>query len=264
MEMISVLKGIMSRSLRYIAASPDGTDNDEGPRFGLRNELYVASLFSGDDTLFADEGSYFVAGSAVVAGSPGNTVQPGTGLATIATLTSFTDLSPFILMQNANSVNSQLRQYLKYLKLIVTAAGTAGASIRFAYKIDQQNAQRYTSGGSKLVPFGVNGDEAEVSNANIYAGALVATAASPAARGPMGNALLRPVIPVVGDTYLMTFGDVDAPVGSLAPAGTAIADRIVRCPPAVIGPQEWFAGHIWLPSQSAASSYEVEIGYVER
>jgi hypothetical protein len=242
--------------------APEGQETEFVRQFRY-NEQAVVPIGSDDENL-AQEGSEFVAGSARVFGTPTDTIQPGTGLATIAAQASFADTAPFLLIKNTAPAGSGIRIALKYVKLINTAIGTAGASIRWASKLDDVNPLRYTSGGSKLVPINVNMDDNSPSYTDIYAGALVAIAATGSARGPFGNAILRPVIPVVADTYLITFGRNDSPVGGLIPSGATISDRVVNSPSAIIGPQQWYAGHLWLPSQSAASSWEVEVKFSVR
>lgn len=226
-----------------------GEAEARGGRYG---EQYVLSVVPKMHNL-ADEGTYYIASSPT----------PGTGLPTIAALTALVDTSPFIFVRNNFSVTDPLRKriYLDYLKLICTAAGTAGASIRYAVKIDSSRIGVPT-GGTLITPNNVNMDFNQWSQAQIYAGALVA----PAANSPrlLGSGLIRPVIPVVGDTYIINFGGMDPSVGSLAPAGTANSDRVFSHAPVSIGAQQIANLHIWLPSQSAASSYECELGYWER
>jgi len=181
---------------------------------------------------------------------------PGTGLATIAALASLSDTSPFI------QVNSGAAPvFFDYLKLTATAPGTAGTAIRYAIKSDALKAA--PTGGSQLTPTNAQiGLSTATPGFSVYAGALVAAAASAAKLHSHG--LVRPVIPVIGDTYLFKFGAVDQGVGSMAPAGTAICNSYVGVPPMMLGPNKTMQFHIWLPSQSAASSYELELGLWER
>lgn len=206
--------------------------------------------FATKSSTLAKDGQYFVATSPT----------PGTGLATIAAQASFADTAPFILINNAHPTKVIT---LDYIRLTVTAAGSSGTNISWAVKTDGVNASRYTSGGSTLSPKNVNQSSGEASSALIYAGAVVAAAVSSSAR-LLGHGILRTVIPVVGDTYLWTFGgDFGAGTGGQVISGTAPASIAVGLSPVQIGPTQWFALHIWLASQSAASSYEVEIGYIE-
>lgn len=201
-------------------------------------------------TTLAKDGQYFVTTSPT----------PGTGLATIAAQASFADTAPFILINN-NDPTKYL--YLDYIRLTCTAAGTAGTNISWAVKTDGVNATRYTSGGSTLTPKNPNTGSGQASSAIVYAGAIVAAAVSSSAR-LLGHGLFRTVIPVVGDSYTIKFdGDFGGGTGGQVLSGTAPAQVIAGHAPVLIAPTHWVAFHIWLASQSAASSYEVEIGHLE-
>lgn len=185
---------------------------------------------------------------------------PGTGIASLTAPTTYDDTKPFLLINNAHASRTLT---LDYIKLVCTAPGTAGTALNYVHKIDGVNASRYTSGGSTLSPKNVNQGSSEASSAVIYCGAIVAIATSSAAR-KLGSGVIRPVIPVIGDTYLFTFNAFfGAGLGGQAVAGTAIANVIIPSGPILIAPTGWYALHLWLPSQSAASSYEAEVGFVE-
>ena len=141
-------------------------------------------------------------------------------------------------------------------------AGTGGSSIRYNVKTDTVRATAPT-GGTTIVPVNANSDAGNLSKAAFYAGALVAAAASSSAR-LLGGGLIRPAIPVIGDTYVINFGGHEFGLTSMAPAGVAIAQMQFGHAPIVIGPQQAMYFHLWLPAQSAASSYEIECGYWER
>jgi len=74
----------------------------------------------------------------------------------------------------------------------------------------------------------------------------------------------RTVIPVVGDSYILNFGGTDGGGTSPTLNGANPVTNVMRAPPVVISPQGWLQYHIFLPSQSAASSWEIEMGYWER
>jgi hypothetical protein len=190
----------------------------------------------------AESASYFTALSAT----------PGTGLATIAALTTESDTSPFIQINaGAKAV------FLDYLLLTVTAPGTAGTSLRFSMRTDVAKAA--PTGGSQLVlSYTRRVANLPAPSLSVWAGALVAAAAGTPLRHC--SRLVRPVIPVIGDQYLIKFGGIDFGVISLLESGTAIADRYVAAPPMIVDPAFTGQIHIWLPGQSAASSYEVELG----
>lgn len=229
-------------------------DNDDVEQRGSRYGDTIGMLVSPKGLVAADEGSYFIA----------TNPTPGTGIATLAAPTTFVDTSPFLILQNnwtATDPRSR-RIYLDYLRLQCTAAGTNGSAIRWAIRTDT-STNRWTSGGSTLTPVNVNQDDGTSSKAVINVGALVASAATGAAR-LLGSSLIRPVIPVVGDTYVINFGGHENGLNSLAPAGVAIANVQINTSPVVIGPGQVMLFHLWLTAQSAASSYEIELGYIER
>lgn len=213
----------------------------------------IVAPLHGKQHPLADEGSYFVA----------RNPTPGTGIATAAAPTALSDTVSFLTLFN-NAAASQVpsrRIYLDYLKLIVTAAGTAGTAVNLTLKID--NIQRFTSGGTAITPTNPNMDLTTASAAICNAGALTTTAASSAVR-IVGHQQMRPVIPVVGDTYVFNFGGSAHAVGANIINGTAPATLVFPMAPVIIGPQHTAVWSLWLPTQSAASSYEIELGYWER
>lgn len=253
----------MSTEVLNLVEASRALPNPVGDRVPVevRGTRYGEPMFqplTGKTIPYADEGSYNVLTSPT----------PGTGIATIAVLTTLVDTSPFFLVQNTWGADDTAakRLYPDYLKLICTAPGTAGASLRYAVKIDQARADRYTSGsGLGTVPLlaqNPNMGAGAASKANFYAGALVA-ATAPQSR-LLSNGFIRSVIPVIGDTYLFDFGATNMNLSGGIVGGTAIYNGVFPVAPTVIGPQQWMAFHIWLPSQSAASSYEIEFGYWER
>jgi hypothetical protein len=200
----------------------------------------------------ADRLAYFVASNPT----------PGTGLATIAALVALSDTSPFIQINTGSK-----GVYLDYLILTNTAPGTAGASIRCAVKTDLLKAA--PTGGTLLTPAcsrrltstaGVP-VAAATPLCSIWAGALVAAAAvTPILHC---SRLIRPVIPVINDMYVIKFGASDYGVSSLVSNGTLNSDRYIPFPPVIVDPNMTGQVHIWLPSQSGASSYEIELGFAE-
>lgn len=199
----------------------------------------VAILSSTSHEL-AEEGAYFTAKNPVA----------GTGLATIAALTTLADASPFAVVKSgAKSV------LFDYLRLTCTAAGLGGTALRFAVRTDGTKAD--PTGGTALGPVNVNQYSTAPAVATAFAGPLAAVAASGAIREPMA-VLLKNAIPAVGDSFLIKFGAGDMGV-------SADASRVyVGAPPIMIGANQLAAFHIWLPGQTAASSYELEIGLWER
>lgn len=200
----------------------------------------------------ADEGSYFVT----------TNPTPGTGLPTIAAPTTFSATSPFVLIYNSAAPVTGKRVYLDFLRLICTAPGTGGTALHCAVTLDANRTDKWTSGGSLLTPVNPNMDTDRASIVQVRAGALVA-AAAPLAR-LLGHFPLRTAIPVINDVYTINFGGQEFVGDGVLVSGTAIAQRYLPHAPVVIGPGQWAAVHLWLPSQSVASSFEVELGHWER
>lgn len=204
-----------------------------------------------DPRLHADEGTYFICCNAT----------PGTGLAGHPAPTDISVVTkPLVYVKNGSSTANGKRLYLHYIKLTVTAAGTAGSNVLFAEEIDGTTT-RYTSGGTQLTPLCTNMDEDNPSNSDIvvYAGPVVAPAASTSQR-EIGSGEVRTVIPVVGDTYTFVYGAPFPAVGSgTVLSGTAPASIVIYRPPVILGPSQQFLHHQAQASQSAASSFEFEV-----
>jgi hypothetical protein len=210
----------------------------------------------------ADEGTYFVTRTPTV----------GTGLATTATPTTYANTNAFLCFTNGNPPGGA-NMWLDYISFGVTAAGTGGTALQAVTALD--NIARYSSGatggsnGTNLAailqgPMPSNSNVSKSgSGALVYAGPLVVVAPSPNAR-ILSNPWLRRQIPVVNDRYVLNFGHSDMPVaGSSGVAQATALDVSVPHSPVCIGPGGTFLVTLVLPSQSAASSYEVEIGHIE-
>lgn len=187
---------------------------------------------------------------------------PGTGLATVAAPTAFDETKAFVTVRNEDALTTGKSIIPDYLKLICTAAGTAGASTHLTVGLDSDEPNtKWTSGGTLLSPKAASGRNGSGGIAEIHAGALV-TVAGPDIR-QVSNSIFRTVIPVVGDEYLLVFGADAALVPSAVMNGT-VPTKVVEQAPAVEIPPHWVLSfYLWLPSQSAASSWEVELGYWE-
>lgn len=202
-------------------------------------------IFSATSHVLADEGSYHTISNPT----------PGTGLNTIAVQTTLADTAPFLLVKSGLKPVS-----FDYLRLVVIAPGTGGTSIRFAVRTDATKAD--PTGGTPLTPVNCNQGLPQAPLMTAFGGPLVAAAASGAVRTPVST-LLRPVIPVIGDVYLIRFGG-DMSLGAAITTGAAQANVYIAAAPLEIGASQLAAFHLWLPGQSALSSYEVELGCWER
>jgi hypothetical protein len=201
------------------------------------------SLLTGTNHELADEGSYFTAKNPVA----------GTGLATIATPTTISDTAPFGVIKGPTTAGKKFR--LAYLRLVCTVAGTAGASLRLAIHTDVTKAD--PTGGTTLVPTNCNQDVPNTIESTFFFGPLAAAAASGAVRELVAP-LIKNAIPAPGDIYEFSFGGVDRGIS------TSAGFVYYGGPPVVIPAGKLASFHLLLPSQSAASSYEVELGGWER
>lgn len=213
----------------------------------MAGETLVRDI-SPDQFAIADIGQYFAANNAQ------------TGIATAAAPTSFSATNPFLAIVNKDSVNGK-NIYLDYVTLLATAAGTAGASLQVAVTLD--NTNRYTSGGTDITAniVNTNGNAGTKSIAQVVAGNITASSATGNVRTVVGNRFLKGAIPVAGDEYTLKFGGVDAPAAIQISTISKVAINV----PKIVIPPGWTALiHIWLPSQSGASSYAPELGWIER
>ena len=210
----------------------------------------------------ADEGSYYITRTATI----------GTGIPTIAALSGYADANPFILISNLNPIGGRAI-YLDYIKLLLTVAGTNGVGWQFATKYDTiirvSAGGGYGGNGTGLTntlqgPVVTNTGASPSSAALIYAGALATVTASSLNARLLQNGILRTAIGVVNDQYFFNFGGCDMSLDGVLTSGTAIAQKNVAHPPICIGPQHSFTMHVWAPSQTVASNFEIEIGHVER
>ena len=226
----------------------DGTIDTESPRGSGYGEPYVIPF---GRKVASDEGLYFVARNAT----------PGTGVAGHAAPTSHDTEKAFILLKNGAASGGRL-VYLDYLKLYVTAAGTAGSLNYATHTIDRDRT--FSSGGGDLTIVNVNLQSTINSVLSIAKiGAVVPAQANSAAARIVAHQVVRQVIPVIGDVILFNFGGEPVTTGMIT-AGTAELERVIHCPPLIFGPGESYHLVLWRASQSAAASYECEIGYWER
>lgn len=246
-------RGIVARLLGAQPAIPDG--QDQAIRLNRYGDAFVESVFQKQHTLGDEESTFATIGTT------------GTGVATIAALTTIADTSPFVIVKNiavAGTGGAQ-RVYLDLLKLICTAAGTAGTALRYGIKIGPNRADptgmdaafNPTLGAPTGVPLNITAASQRSSIARIYAGALVAPAALGGTRQVWGGQL-KNAIPAAADQYILCFGMVDA-----AAQATQV-DRCEVCPSLVLDPGYSAFIHPFLPSQSAASSYEIHVIHHER
>ena len=239
-------KGITSREQPAKIA-----DNiEQTPRFTPYGEICGNVLK--ENNAAADEGGYFMIGNPTL----------GTGLACGATNTAASDLTNLFILNNMDRACGK-NVILDYLRMTCTGAGTAAAALHFQTAIDN-TVGRYTSGdGLASAPKNVNMNSSKGSVVQAYAGPLV-TAAATVQKRDLGRGNIRVVIPVVGDTYLWTFGRNNAGNGGLITSGTTQCSLNFPHVPVVIGPQQSFYFNIWGASMSAGPLFSFEFGWIER
>ena len=235
----------------------------EGNAAVIRSGPYgeqVSEILTGKQHKLNDEGSYYLTRTPTV----------GSGVASITTPTAYVATSPYIIVTNNNPPGGK-NVWIDYINLNLVTAGTSSTNLQFATALD--TVPRYSSGGSGgsgtnlstilQGPLPPNSGAPANSNALVYAGALVAIAASPANR-ILCNRYLRSAIAVALDTYLIQFGSTDVPLDGTLISGAAIAQRSISHPAVCVAPGGSFLFHLYGTSMAAATTCEVEVGHVER
>ena len=242
----ALVRGVVARLLP--TANVDSQNNDVAVRLGRYGEVAVNNLVGRLHNL-ADEGSYFVANNA------------GTGVATAAAPTAFSDTAPLLNIFNKASAASGTRIYLDYFRMAETAAGTAGTGVQFLIKLDTKND--YSSGGTQITPVSPNIDISPASLADVRflpTNVAVSGTARTVAFGTVFAGATAPI--AVGSQAAVTFGSQDG-VPSVVISGTTGVGNI-PFPPIIIGPGESAIIEFLILSQSAASSWTPDVGWWER
>lgn len=229
------------------------------PNFSNTYAQKVVNIWNSDHAA-ADEGSYFIA------------TNPTTGTG-IATTTSVVDDAatasathaqnvPVMYIQNNAPISDPTSPtiYLKYLRMVVTAAPTSAAVWNMSIRSD--NVSRYTSGGSLITPVNINTGSSRRSNALIYFGAVVTANLPSSYSRLLCNTQIQSTIPVVKDVWMITFGDQTMPTNVLT--ASAAKNINVPCGPICVGPGTNIAIGMWGASNAGAPAWEFEFGYVER
>ena len=226
----------------------DGQVDTESPRWSGYGEPYVVPF---SPRVAADEGDYFVARNAT----------PGTAQAGHAAPTTHDTAKPFVMLKNGAEAGG-MRVYLDYLKLLVTAAGASGTLNYATHTVDKNRTPG--TGGVALTVVNVNPQSTRSTVlSSVFAGPIVPGESNSADARIVAHQRARTVIPVVGDVLLFNFGGAAIPSGAVM-AGTTELERVVHCPPIVLGPGDSYHLVLWRASQSGAASYEVELGFWER
>lgn len=192
----------------------------------------------------ANEGTYFVAKNPAI----------DTGLATIAAPIAWDGTKPYIAFVGPTTKGKRL--FIDYLRLRCTAPGTAGAKMFAEFRIDPI-AQAAPAGGTQLALNCTNTDCANNFESQIWAGANTSPADSLSVRDVIAT-FLKGSIPAINDVFTLKFGGTDQGVSTTA--------NLVYYggPPMIIGAGCVGKMGLIIPAQTAASSFEIEIGGWER
>jgi hypothetical protein len=244
--------GRVSRTLP--PSNPDQmlVTNQRLSRYG---EPYVLPMIP-TKHLLADEGQYFVTTNPTI----------GTGVAQ-ALITSFTNTSALFVIKNNDSAGGK-RIYFDYMRLMLTAAPTAGVSLEFVLQLDSAN-RTPTAGAVTLTPVNVNADSSASSVAAVQAFSAAALTVPPTTTTSrtVGRGRIPTGVNIIGDEYVLQCGvDCPGPSGVLTAIRAAQPARLLAgMAPIVIGPQQYLVIYRWsLTEATTAPSYEYELGWWER
>lgn len=242
--------GLASRALPSAVA-----DGAYAPtRVTRRGDQIVTALTGAKLHGLAQEGSYFLATNPTVA----------TGIAGIAAADGYNAAETLFLLYNQSTESEGVHLCLDFLELQCTVVDTAGTDIRFDHHID--NTDRFTSGGSNIVPVNPNMDSTASPKGRLRFGAVVSASASSSVRY-LGGRQLSSTDLVANDLMLFTYGGSNSfsnQNSNLTEEATLARFWHVACPPVVIGPGDSYLFTINCASQSGAATWTFNAGWWER
>ena len=199
----------------------------------------IVQILSATNHGLSEAGAYFVATNPTL----------DTGIATIAAPTAYDGTKPWLIIKGPTTAGKKLR--LDALRLRCTAAGTAGAKIFAVVTVDPITKADPT-GGTALTLNCPNAGASPAFESKIWAGTNAAAADSGSVRRVVAPCL-KNAIPAVNDVYLLKFGGSDMGISTTA---TLV---YYGGPPIMIGADGVAQVDLVIPSQSAPSSYELEV-----
>ena len=214
-----------------------------------------------DDYVTCDEGGEYVATNPTVGTGLTGTVCVDDAATASSTHAQY---APFILMYNKEIQSSPnpYSLYLKFMKfMILTPPGTASVW-RYSVRIDSVN--RWASGGTAITPVNSNPNSSQGSITQFNAGALVPTALPSNNARLVATGYFDSTIPVVGDQYLIRFGNAPMPMDELN--GGIVAKNMCFNAPPVILPPSWCLAFEWWGTSNVTTAIvsELEVGWIER
>lgn len=228
--------------------------------FPTQNSQKVSSVWSDDMTL-AEEGNFWVLTNPTIGTAISQTICVDDAATASSTHAQF---APALLMYNTDVAANPnaVSIYPRYIKLIVATAPASATNWKYSLRLDP--VARYSSGGSLINPVNPNPNSQKVSKAQTYFGAIVPTALPSSNSRLVATGTLDTAIPVVGDQYLLKFGNAEITMDQLN-GGTTAKNMTFLLPPVVIPPGWSMALDLWGASNAVtAAAYEFEVGYVER
>lgn len=226
----------------------DGTLDTESARSSGYGEPYVLPF---GVRQAADEGMYFIARNAT----------PGTGVDGHNACTTHDTEKATIMLKNGAATGGQ-RVYLDWLKLVALEAGTGGTLNYATHTVDKNRT--YSSGGGDLTIVNTNlqsNQSTVLSTAKI--GAVVPGEANTSDARIVAHQRVRTVITVAGDVTIFNFGGPLIGTGMVL-GGTTELERVIHCPPIILGPGDSYHLVLWRASMSGHIAYECELGFWQR
>ena len=241
---------VVRRALPSVNAEGAEASN-RGGRYG---EQFVLPMHGSRHTL-ADEGSYFIATNPTF----GTPIATTTSIVTYAETAGAVGVTFMIKNSESRTATNPKRIYMDYIKMMIVQVPTLATCWMYGLALDD-NPVRYTSGGSLITPVNPNGDSNSASIAITYFGAL--TTAVPNNRRLVGRGNHRGVIPTTFDEMVIAFGSGEAGGGFASAA--ASAKYIDFTSPVIIGAQQQLCMSQWGAANTAAPTFEFEIGWWEK
>lgn len=197
----------------------------------------------------------------------------GTGIAINADPTAIDATESMMTVYNSASATDEGQIWLApdYIRLTCTAAGTGSTDFKLLMKLDAIN--RYSSGGTQLTPKSTSVRKATANNGytdrtpkgTIYFGDITSTAESDAKEvcGLTLASIASATAVTPGDTFTIHFGGGGNTGGTVGVKTATEGHYHFTAAPIFVGAESTLTIHPFQTSGSAASSFEVEIGFYE-
>ena len=186
---------------------------------------------------------------------------PATAITSSIATAYSTTASAFFALRNTDTTGGK-SLYLDFIELQTLVAPASATEYQCVVDVDNV-LTRFTSGGTAITPTNTNTNIGTTSIALLNAGALLTVALGGGGRN-YGQTKLRTVIPVVGDSYILTFGQ-STPMSSALIGGTGPYLSTYQFQPVIVGPQGCMCLSLFGAGYAAtAATYFFRMGWVER